>query len=179
MILVEPARAHLPSFVAALRSGWSPNNIRDVSAEYLARIEADADGFLAELIEPKGSITLPTGEAVPYLPQKLRWMWDGEFAGWISLRWQPGTAALPPYVLGHIGYAVVPWKRRRGYATMALASMLREARDLGLPHVDITCDLDNVASRRVIETNGGRFVETFVSVWQPDPEARYRVEFAA
>jgi len=41
-------------------------------------------------------------------------MWDDEFAGSIGFRWQPGTSALPPHCLGHIGYAVVPWKQGRG-----------------------------------------------------------------
>jgi hypothetical protein len=45
--LVVPAREHLDSFAAALRTGWSPNNVRDVSGEFLAEIEADADLFLA------------------------------------------------------------------------------------------------------------------------------------
>ena len=44
-------------------------------------------------------------------------MWDGEFCGSIGFRWQPGTTDLPRHVLGHIGYSVVPWKRRLGYAT--------------------------------------------------------------
>ena len=43
-----------------------------------------------------------------------------------------GTEALPPTCLGHIGYAVVPWKRGRGYATRALAMLLPEARKEGV-----------------------------------------------
>jgi len=35
-------------------------------------------------------------------------MWDGEFCGQIAFRWQPGTEALPPHCLGHVGYSVVP-----------------------------------------------------------------------
>jgi predicted acetyltransferase len=50
---------------------------------------------------------------------------------------------------------VVPWKRRRGYATRALALLLPVAREVGLNRVELTCDDDNEASRRVILANGG------------------------
>lgn len=98
---------------------------------------------------------------MPRLPGYRRWLWDGEFCGAIGLRWQPGTPALPPTCLGHIGYSVVPWKRGRGYATRALGLLLPEARREGLPYVELTTDAANVASRRVIEANGGVLVETF------------------
>ncbi len=88
-------------------------------------------------------------------------MWDGEFCGTIGFRWQPGTSELPPYCLGHIGYSVVPWKRRRGYATRALQLLLPDARSEGLPYVELTSDADNLASRRVIEANGGKLIEQF------------------
>jgi len=61
----------------------------------------------------------------------------------------------------HIGYAVVPWKAGRGYAKLALKLMLERAREEGLPYVEITTDPDNLASQRVIEANGGVFVECF------------------
>jgi predicted acetyltransferase len=88
-------------------------------------------------------------------------MWDGEFCGAIGFRWQPGTSELPSYVLGHIGYSVVPWKRRRGYATLALRLLLEDVGKEGLDYVELTTDADNVASRRVIEANGGEVVERF------------------
>jgi predicted acetyltransferase len=143
--------------------GWSPNNVTNVSAEQLAAIREDPDAFLAELTRQGGTITLPDGAEVPRLPFIVRWMWDGEFCGSISLRWQTGSDELPPYVLGHVGYAVVPCKRGRGYATEALRSMLDEARSVGLARLQITTDPDNQASQRVIEINGGRRVEEFVN----------------
>ncbi len=108
-----------------------------------------------------GPIKLPDGSNVPRLPGFRRWMWDGAFCGSIGLRWQPGTSELPPHVLGHIGYAVVPWKRGRGYAKRALALMLIEARGTGLTFVHVTAHPDNVASLAVIRANGGRLVECF------------------
>jgi predicted acetyltransferase len=124
MTLVWPSREYLPSYVAALERGWSPDNIRGAVAaqEELARIAANPDAFLASLIDKDGAggpITLPDGTTAPRLPGYRRWLWDGEFCGSIGLRWQRGTEALPPHCLGHIGYAVVPWKQRRGHASGA------------------------------------------------------------
>jgi len=52
--------------------------------------------------------------------------------------------------LGHIGFAVVPWKRGRGYAKHAVALLLREVREKGLEYVELTTDPDNLASQRAI-----------------------------
>ena len=130
MKLVWPSRDHLASYVAALERGWSPDNVRGEVAEQeeLRWIDADPDGFLASLVYRQAAghpITLADGTTVPRLPGYRRWMWDGEFCGSIGFRWQHGTEALPPHCLGHIGYAVVPWKRGRGYATAALREILR------------------------------------------------------
>ncbi len=56
---------------------------------------------------------------------------------------------------GHIGYSVRPSARRRGLATWALGAVLPEARAMGLERALVTCDDDNVASARSIESNGG------------------------
>jgi predicted acetyltransferase len=165
MDLVWPAAEYLPGYRDALRQGWSPDNRRPEAAdEELVRIATDPDRFLAEQVdrEAKGPpITLPDGSQVPRLPGYHRWMWDGEFCGSIDLRWQPGTHELPAYCLGHIGYSVVSWKRRRGYATRALRLILPEARAEGLAHVELITEAGNVASRRVIEANGGILIERF------------------
>jgi predicted acetyltransferase len=78
---------------------------------------------------------------------------EDEVVGRISLR-----HALTPWLLevgGHIGYAVRPSARRRGHATAALALMLDVAASHGIDPALVTCDDDNVASRKVIEANGG------------------------
>ena len=159
MQLVRPGLEYLTSYIAALERGWSADNERGVEAarEELSRIQVDAAAFLASMEdrEAKGPpVTLPDGSAAKRLPGFRRWMWDGEFCGSIGLRWQPGTAALPPYCLGHIGYAVVPWKQGLGYAKSALRLILPEARAVGLPYVEITTDPDNIASQRVAEKAG-------------------------
>ena len=64
-------------------------------------------------------------------------------------------------MLGHIGFAVVPWKRRHGYATRALSIVLPDAKQRGLTYVELTTDPDNIGSQMVITANGGVLVEEF------------------
>ena len=163
--LVRPAPEHLPSHIAALERGWSPDTQRpEAGREELGKIARDPAAYLALFIDREAAgppVRLPDGSLVPRLPSIRHWMWDGEFCGSISLRWQPGTTELPPHCLGHIGYSVVPWKRRLGYATRALALFLPLARAEGLPYVEITTDETNIASQRVITSNGGVLIEPF------------------
>ena len=164
--LVRPAPAYLPAYRAALERGWSPDNVRpeETAREHLRAIAADSAAFLASFDDPEGKgppVTLPDGSLVRRIPGFKRWIWDGEFCGSIGLRWPKGVSALPSYVLGHIGFAVVPWKRRRGYATRALGAMLELARAQGLDHVELTTDPDNLASQGVIARCGGVLVERF------------------
>jgi predicted acetyltransferase len=58
---------------------------------------------------------------------------------------------------GHIGYHIVQSHRRLGHATAMLGAALPVAHQLGLDCVLITCDFDNVGSRKVIEANGGLY----------------------
>ncbi len=73
----------------------------------------------------------------------------------------PGTTDLPPACLGHIGYGVVPWKRKRGYATAALAQLLPTAWEQDLSYVEVIANVENVASQRAILANGATLIERF------------------
>jgi len=184
MQLVRPSELHLSSYVAALERGWSADNLRPEAAqEELASVRADAQAFLASMEDRQAKgppVTLPDSSVVNRLPGFRRWLWDGEFCGSIGFRWQEGTTDLPPHCLGHIGYAVVPWKQRLGYATAALAQLLPEAKSVGLPFVEITTDPENLASQRVILSNGGVLVERLTEPPQfgSKPGLRFRIAVA-
>jgi tagatose 1,6-diphosphate aldolase len=60
---------------------------------------------------------------------------------------------------GHVGYTVHPAHRGQRYATRSLLLLIPLARELGLDPLWITCDPDNVASRRSCELAGAKFVE--------------------
>jgi predicted acetyltransferase len=180
--LVWPAAEHLDGYRAALARGWSPDNVRDEDAarEEIEQIDRDPEAFVRSQVDREarnGPVVLPDGSRVPRIPGYRRWLWDGEFAGVIGFRWQPGSTQLPPYCLGHIGFAVVPWKRGRGYAKRALELLLPDTRNEGLDYVELTTDTWNHASQRVIEANGGILVERSVlPVWYGKGELlRFRI----
>lgn len=182
LALVEPSLERLSDYADALQRGWSSDTTRDEARfdelESIANDPATFISVLRDAYAKKPPLRLPDGSYVPRLPGFRRWMWDGEFAGSIGLRWQEGTPLLPPWCFGHIGYGVVPWKRRRGYATAALALMLPEARAVGLPYVLVTTTADNVPSQCVILANGGVFIEHFDlgSAHEEGDGMRYRID---
>ena len=164
--LVKPNTDGLPQYADALERGWSPDNVggRVTALKQLAQIAADPFAFVASQDDPEAKgepIELPDGTRVARLPGWYRWIWDDAFCGTVGFRWVPRTPDLPPHVLGHIGYGVVPWKQGLGYATQALGLFLPEPRALGLPFVELTTTSDNLPSQKVITANGGVLVGQF------------------
>lgn len=56
---------------------------------------------------------------------------------------------------GHVGYGVRPDMRGQGYASKILNKSLKFLKSLNVDKALITCDEDNIASRKVILNNGG------------------------
>jgi len=152
--LIRPSLEWLPAYEDALARGWSPNTDHDVSREQLRQLRRNPEQFLHDLYNSP-MIRRPDGQEVPRLPAHDFWISDGAFCGRIGFRFQRGTEELPAHSYGHIGYTIVPWKQRRGYATQALRMILPVCRAEGFSRVLITCDDDNEPSRKVILANGG------------------------
>lgn len=89
-----------------------------------------------------------------YVPQTTYWLIDNdEFIGEIGIRHELNDNLIR--YGGHIGYGVRYSKWKQGYGTKMLTLALDKAKKMGLEYVLITCDLDNIASAKVIENNGG------------------------
>ncbi len=58
---------------------------------------------------------------------------------------------------GHIGYGISPTHRRKGYATQILKLSLEAAKKIGIQRALLTCDKNNIGSKKVILKNGGIF----------------------
>jgi predicted acetyltransferase len=78
---------------------------------------------------------------------------DGKIVGTISVRNYLTESLLR--CGGHIGYAVRPSERRKGYGAGMLSLALEKCRALGIREALVTCDKDNIASAKTILNNGG------------------------
>jgi len=149
--LLPPTTAVQASFLVALEEYQREGRNQDLDAALLR----DADAFhqyvaglcaqaLPETPRPEGWVSATT----------LWWVDDREYLGRLSIR-HSLTDDLRR-VGGHIGYEVRPSVRGCGHATRMLAAALPMAAAMGIDPALVTCDAANVASRRVIERNGGQ-----------------------
>jgi predicted acetyltransferase len=129
-------------------------------AEFLRYVTALLDdaarpGALARYLEALTGSPTPDRPRDGYVRQTiLWWVEDDEFLGRLSIRHRLTRELL--HEGGNIGYEVRPRARRRGCATAMLAAALPIAAALGIDEALLDCEVGNIASRRVIEKNGGR-----------------------
>jgi len=152
--LVKPNNQLLPEYERALAAGWSPETSPEpqhgIREQHLCEIRTDPQGFLKRLTGTNRVVErLLDGTPVPPMREVVYWISDGEFGGVISLRCLRNSGELPAGVSGHVSYAVVPWKSRKGYASQALADLLQKVPRFGLKRLLVTTHQDNLPSRRV------------------------------
>ena len=128
--------------------------------------------YLEVLSDRERGENLPSG----HVPSTFLFAFAGtRIVGRVAIRHR--LTPLLERVGGHIGYAVVPEFRRRGYATEMLRQSLAFARErLGLRRVLVTCDADNVGSIRTIEKNGGVLQEVSAETEKGTPTRRYWID---
>lgn len=61
---------------------------------------------------------------------------------------------------GHIGYDISPDYRNKGYGNQILKLALKKASDLGIKEAIVTCNIENAASKKIIEKNNGKLLGT-------------------
>ena len=161
--LVAPTTAVHESFVAAMEefaaegrgdiadSSTIGRDIRERSASW-----TDPDTFARYVGEVVAEALPDSPRPAGYVPMTTLWWIEGDsYLARIAIRHR-----LTPWLLeqgGHIGYDVRPSARRQGHATAMLRAALPIAAGLGIRRALVTCDHDNIGSRKVIEACGGVF----------------------
>lgn len=83
------------------------------------------------------------------------WLIDkNEVVGVVRIRHQEVEYA------GNIGYDISPDCRNRGYGSEILKLALEKSIEIGIEEVILTCNIDNTASKKIIEKNNGKLLGT-------------------
>ena len=164
LALVEPSLTYKKACLDAVREFHAAGEY-SVDAEQLG---AKFEELIARLVAAKDPANTPPDE----LPYEDFWLMDDdEWIGKLTLRSTINAKYL--HAGGHIGYEIRPSKRRSGYGTVLLHMGLEKARERGLDRVLLTCDENNIASRKVIEKNGGQLENAVQVEGQTVPKMRY------
>lgn len=96
---------------------------------------------------------------------------EGGVVGRLSLRHSLNASLAR--IGGHIGYGVIPAARGKGYAVEMVRQVLPHCVLRGIDPALITCDEDNLASRRVVEKCGGVYEGSVDCAESGVPKRRY------
>ncbi len=166
-VLVDPSIVYRDEFLAAQREF-----AREGAIHYdLQRIANNFPRFVHYLLLQRDSSQIESG-VVPFSDYWL--IDDEEYIGRLSVRHE-----LNDYLYrfgGHIGYEIRPSRRRRGYGYEILRLGLEKARLLNFSRVLVTCDENNIGSKKIIEQNGGIFENTTQIEGSPVKKLRYWID---
>ncbi len=147
--LTEPSVQYKDSYLAAVRELQGEGKHLDESIRFLSE---NFPAFVHRSLQQKDRVKLVSGR----VPNADFWLIDsGEFVGRLNLRYELDADLLK--FGGHIGYEVRPSRRKQGYGTRILHLGLEIAKAAGIHKVLVTCDENNIGSKKIIEHNGGQF----------------------
>ncbi|KXI24534.1 GNAT family N-acetyltransferase [Photobacterium sanguinicancri] len=170
MELVSPSY----EFEAAFAAFYDDFLVNDhENSEYYLAGKQDFTSYVKHLLDEANGVNLADG----YVPCNHYWLVNDNksILGAIRVRHNIDNEFLA-LEAGHIGYDMAPLSRQKGNGKLMLKLALAKAKALGIHSVLITADEDNLASRSVIESNGGQFDRVVIGKVFPNPIARYWVD---
>lgn len=103
---------------------------------------------------------LPDG----YVGQTIFWLFcDGVPVGVGKIR--HALTEQSRWIGGNVGYAISNKSRGKGYGTLLLELLLKKAKEMNVNEILLTVEKSNLASKRVIEKNGGRLTDENDERW--------------
>ena len=169
MELVSPSLEFESEF-SDFYDDFAKNDVEN--AEYYSAGKVHFASYVQRLSNEEKGVNLREG----YVPCSHFWLINNEssIVGAIRVRHNIENEFLA-LEAGHIGYDIAPSFRRKGHGKTMLQLVLEKAKELGVKEALVTADEDNVASRKVIESNGGKFDNVVMGKVFPNPIARYWV----
>lgn len=126
----------------------------------------DFQGYIRNLENHSKGIDVPYGEVAV----STYWLIDNDdVVGVVRIRHQDVECD------GHIGYDISPFHRNRGYGSHILRLAIEKAREIGIGEVFVTCNVDNIASKKIIEKNNGKFLGTVYDEEEDEKLYRYSI----
>ena len=145
LILVEPNQKFQKSF-ENYALAYRKINDKHYFDKYKKALENFRD-YLNDLHNYSEGNDLPKGEVIT----STFWLIDKkDVVGVVRIRHQEIESA------GHIGYDISPDYRNRGYGFQILKLALEKAKKIGIEELILTCNIDNAASKKIIEKNNGK-----------------------
>lgn len=168
IVLTRPSAFYKESYLQAMREFQQEGRYLNYN---LKRMTDNFVSFIEHIyVQEERDKTVPDR-----VPNADFWLIDNnEFIGRLSLRYR-----LNDYLLqfgGSIGYEIRPSKRCRGYGKEILQLGLQEAKKAGLQRALVTCNEDNLGSKKVIEHNGGQLENAVPMEGTTIKKLRYWVE---
>ena len=149
LFLIEPNKEYQKSFENYV-SIYRKINDDHYFNKYKKALENFQD-YLNDIYNYSKGNDLPHGEVIT----STFWLIDKkEVVGVVRIRHQDVECA------GHIGYDISPNCRNKGYGNRILQLALEKAVKIGIKEVVLTCNIDNIASKKIIEKNNGKLLST-------------------
>jgi len=146
--LVEPSLELKEQFLAFVR-----DSLQEGTGSWgFEQAIDDLPAYVQKFADYRQGRNLPPG----WVPDSTCWLIDNNqtiILGHVGIRHRLTEKLMQRG--GHIGYYIRPTQRHRGYGTLICRLALEKAREIGLQRVLITSAVDNVASNRIIQKNGG------------------------
>lgn len=149
LILVEPNPKYQKSF-ESYALAYRKLNDEHYFNKYKKALY-DFQGYLDDLYYCSKGKDLAQGEVAT----STFWLIDNnDVIGVVRIRLREVECA------GHIGYDISPDYRNRGYGLQILKLGLEKAKELRFEEVILTCNIDNIPSKKIIEKNNGKLLGT-------------------
>lgn len=168
LFLVEPSKEYEKSFKNYVLA-YRKINDEHYYNKYRKALESFQD-YLNDLHDCSKERKLSQGE----IATSSFWLIDKkEVVGVVRIRHQEVECA------GHIGYDISPDYRNRGYGFQILKLALEKSINIGIEEVILTCNINNSASKKIIEKNGGKFLGTVFDEEESETLYKYSITVTA